>query len=373
MLIGVPKEIKNHEYRVGLTPDSVRELVQQGHEVFVESTAGEAIGFTDDLYQDSGGQICLSVADLFERSELIIKVKEPQPSELPLLTPRHTLFTYLHLAPDQYLTDSLIASGATCIAYETVTDERGHLPLLAPMSEIAGRMAVQAGARSLELACGGRGVLLAGASGVPASEVLILGAGVVGANALCIAVGMGAHVTVMDTSMERLRQLDQQYGNRISTVYSTHTNLDQYLKKADLVIGAVLLPGASAPTLIKRSHLKFMKRRAVIVDVAIDQGGCTETSRPTTHDNPIFIEDDVVHYCVANMPGAVARTSTLALNNAVLPFVMTLAENGIKSALMNDVHLLAGLNVYQGKLVNSDVARSQNRSFSERQELLSKQ
>ena len=372
MKIGVPKEIKNHEYRVGLTPDSVRELIHRGHEVFVETTAGEAIGFTDDLYQNSGGQICPTAEDVFEQSELIIKVKEPQPSEVALLTPQHTLFTYLHLAPDHDLTDSLIASGATCIAYETVTDEQGRLPLLAPMSEIAGRMAVQAGAHSLEMEGGGRGVLLAGASGVPAAEVLVLGAGVVGANALSVAVGMGAHVTIMDTSMPRLRQLDQQYGNRVSTLYSTRTALDDYMAKADLVIGAVLLPGASAPKLIKYSHLNSMKRRAVIVDVAIDQGGCAESSRITTHDNPVFIEENVVHYCVANMPGAVARTSTLALNNAVLPFAITLADHGIKSALMSDPHLLAGLNVYRGELVSPEVADSQNRSFTDRLRLLSR-
>ncbi len=347
MRVGVPKEIKNHEYRAGLTPDSVRELVHRGHDVFVETGTGEAIGFTDDLYLNSGAEVVSSAAELFDVAELIIKVKEPQASEVELLTSKHTLFTYLHLAPDHDLTDSLIASGATCIAYETVTDEQGRLPLLAPMSEIAGRMAVQAGAHSLEMAAGGRGVLLSGAAGVPAAEVIILGGGVVGSNALAVAVGMG-------------------------TVYSTRTALDEHLARADLVVGAVLLPGASAPKLIKHSHLHSMKLGSVIVDVAIDQGGCAETSRPTTHESPVFIEESVVHYCVANMPGAVARTSTLALNNATLPFIFALANHGVKEALVADTNLLNGLNVYRGELVSPEVAASQNRSFTDRLRLLSR-
>jgi len=372
MRIGVPKEIKSHEYRAGLTPDSVRELVHRGHEVCVQSGTGEAIGFTDDLYINSGAEICQTAQDVFEQAEMLVKVKEPQPEEVAMLTERHTLFTYLHLAPDRSLTDSLMTSGATCIAYETVTDSSGRLPLLAPMSEVAGRMAVQAGAHSLEMEGGGRGVLLSGAAGVPAADVLILGGGVVGSNALSVAVGMGAKVTIMDTSMERLRQLDAMYGNRITTLYSTRTALDDHLARADLVIGAVLLPGASAPKLIKSSHLHSMKRRAVIVDVAIDQGGCAETSRPTTHDDPVFIEQDVVHYCVANMPGAVARTSTLALNNATLPFVLALADEGIKQALTSDSHLLRGLNVYRGELASPEVAASQKRTSTDRMRLLAK-
>ena len=372
MRVGVPQEIKNHEYRAGLTPDSVRELVHRGHDVFVETGTGEAIGFTDDLYLNSGAEVVSSAAELFDVAELIIKVKEPQASEVELLTSKHTLFTYLHLAPDHDLTDSLIASGATCIAYETVTDEQGRLPLLAPMSEIAGRMAVQAGAHSLEMAAGGRGVLLSGAAGVPAAEVIILGGGVVGSNALAVAVGMGARVTVLDTSMNRLRELDSHYGNRINTVYSTRTALDEHLARADLVVGAVLLPGASAPKLIKHSHLHSMKLGSVIVDVAIDQGGCAETSRPTTHESPVFIEESVVHYCVANMPGAVARTSTLALNNATLPFIFALANHGVKEALVADTNLLNGLNVYRGELVSPEVAASQNRSFTDRLRLLSR-
>jgi alanine dehydrogenase len=370
MRIGVPKEIKDHEFRVGLTPDSARELIHRGHEVIVETGAGKAIGFSDDLYMSSGAEIKYSAKDVFANSELIVKVKEPQPSEVAMLRPEHTLFTYLHLAPDIALTDSLINSGATCIAYETVTDASGNLPLLAPMSEIAGRMAVQAGAHSLEMEAGGRGVLLSGAPGVTPAEVLILGAGVVGVNALAIAVGMGARVTIMDTSMARLRTLDQQYGNRVTTRYSTRTALDELLPKADLVIGAVLLPGESAPKLIQRTHLDTMKRGAVIVDVAIDQGGCCETSRPTTHRDPTYTEQEVVHYCVANMPGAVARTSTLALNNATLPFVINIAEQGVKASLLAAPHLLNGLNIFDGKLVSPEVAHSQKRNVSNRKDLL---
>jgi alanine dehydrogenase len=370
MRIGVPKEIKDHEFRVGLTPDSARELIHRGHEVIVETGAGKAIGFSDDLYMSSGAEIKYSAKDVFANSELIVKVKEPQPSEVAMLRPEHTLFTYLHLAPDIALTDSLINSGATCIAYETVTDASGNLPLLAPMSEIAGRMAVQAGAHSLEMEAGGRGVLLSGAPGVSPAEVLILGAGVVGVNALAIAVGMGARVTIMDTSMARLRTLDQQYGNRVTTRYSTRTALDELLPKADLVIGAVLLPGESAPKLIQRTHLDTMKRGAVIVDVAIDQGGCCETSRPTTHRDPTYTEQEVVHYCVANMPGAVARTSTLALNNATLPFVINIAEQGVKASLLAAPHLLNGLNIFDGKLVSPEVAHSQKRNVANRKDLL---
>ncbi len=356
MRVGVPKEIKNHEYRAGLTPDSVRELVHRGHDVFVETGTGEAIGFTDDLYLNSGAEVVSSAAELFDVAELIIKVKEPQTSEVEMLTSKHTLFTYLHLAPVEKLTDDLLASGATCIAYETVTDNAGRLPLLAPMSEIAGRMAVQAGAHSLEMAAGGRGVLLSGAAGVPAAEVIVLGGGVVGSNALAVAVGMGARVTVLDTSMNRLRELDSQYGNRISTVYSTRTALDEHLARADLVVGAVLLPGASAPKLIKHSHLHSMKRGSVIVDVAIDQGGCAETSHPTTHESPVFTEENIVHYCVANMPGAVPRTSTLALNKATIPFLLKLVDKGYEKALKEDNNFLAGLNIYKGQVTYKAVA-----------------
>jgi len=347
-------------------------LVHLGHDVYVETSAGHAIGFTDDHYLSSGAEILDDAAAVFAASELIVKVKEPQPQEVAMLTPAHTLFTYLHLAPVPDLTDLLVNSGATSIAYEMVTDNQGRLPLLAPMSEIAGRMAVQAGARSLEMACGGRGLLLSGAPGVPAAEVLIIGAGVVGTNAMTIAIGMGAKVTVMDKSMARLRELDLLFGNQIQTLYSTRTSLDEQLRQADLVIGAVLVPGAAAPKLITRSHLETMKRGAVIVDVAIDQGGCTETSRATTHTNPLYIEEGVVHYCVANMPGAVARSSTLALNNATLPFVISIAGKGTREALLADTNLLNGLSTYKGALVSPEVAVSQKRCATDRMTLLAK-
>jgi alanine dehydrogenase len=370
MRIGVPKEIKNHEYRVGLTPLSVRELVSDGHEVFIESQAGAAIGFHDSDYQDCGATMLADAASVFSEAELIVKVKEPQSSEVAMLQPRHTLFTYLHLAPDVELTESLIKSGATCVAYETVTDAQGRLPLLAPMSEIAGRIAVQAGARSLEMEAGGRGVLLSGAPGVPAGEVLVIGGGVVGSNAIRIAVGMGAQVTVLDTSLHTLRTLDQQYGNRIRTRLSTRTALDECLPHTDLVIGAVLIPGSAAPKLITREQLQSMQSGAVIVDVAIDQGGCLETSRPTTHDNPTYVEQGVVHYCVANMPGAVARTAAQALNNATLPFVRALAGRGPRKAMHEDEHLLNGLNVAAGQLCNLDVASSQGRMCADKLSIL---
>ncbi len=359
MRIGVPAEIKDHEYRVGLTPASVRELVQLGHEVIVQQNAGLAIGFADNDYSSSGAVIAASGAEVFAAADLIVKVKEPQPEEYDFIRSDHTLFTYLHLAPDPSLTRALQASGACCIAYETVTDRQGRLPLLAPMSEIAGRFAVQAGAHCLEMEAGGRGVLLAGAPGVAAGNVLVVGAGVVGRNALAVAVGMGAEVTVLDTAMPVLRSLDQQYGNRIHTRLSTRTALDELLPQADLVIGAVLVPGAAAPRLILRSHLEAMKRGAVIVDVAIDQGGCVESAHPTTHSKPTFVESGVVHYCVANMPGAVARTATLALNNATLPFVLALAEKGPQQAMADDPYLLTGLNCYDGALTNQAVARGQ--------------
>lgn len=370
MRIGVPKEIKNHEYRVGLTPQSVRELIQAGHEVWVETHAGHAIGFSDESYLNSGASIACDATEVFAKAELVVKVKEPQSQEVALLKPHHTLFTYLHLAPALDLTRGLMASGANCIAYETVTDNAGRLPLLAPMSEIAGRIAVQAGAHCLEMEAGGRGVLLSGAPGVPAANVLIIGAGVVGTNALIMAVGMGANVTIMDTSMSRLREIDLQYGNQVHTVLSTITALDDYLPEADLVIGAVLVPGAAAPKLVRRSHLEIMKRGSVIVDVAIDQGGCFESARPTTHSDPTYVEEGVVHYCVANMPGAVARTSTLALNNATLPFVLALANKGPKQALLDDAHLMKGLNVFAGKLTSPEVASSLGIELADRKVLV---
>ncbi|WP_339842395.1 alanine dehydrogenase [uncultured Halopseudomonas sp.] len=357
MRIGVPREIKNHEYRVGLTPTAVAELVRHGHQVCVEHGAGASIGFTDDDYRSAGARMA-GVEEVFSQSDMIVKVKEPQQAERDRLGPQHVLFTYLHLAPDRPQTEGLLASGALCIAYETVTDSRGGLPLLAPMSEVAGRMAVQAGAGCLEKARGGRGVLLGGVPGVPRGKVVILGGGVVGSNALAMAVGMGADVTVLDKNPDVLRQLDARYGNRINTLYSTAGTLEEQLLGADLVIGAVLVPGAAAPKLISSDLVSRMQAGAVLVDVAIDQGGCAQTSRATTHADPTFVVDEVVHYCVANMPGAVARTATQALNNATLPFVLALANKGAKRALEEDEHLRHGLNVAAGKLTNASVGEA---------------
>ncbi len=358
MRIGLPKEIKNHEYRVGLTPASVLELTRRGHEVRVQNSAGAAIGFSDDDYRAAGAQIVADASAVFADSELIVKVKEPQAEERARLTSQHTLFTYLHLAPDRPQTDDLIASGATCIAYETVTDAQGRLPLLAPMSEVAGRMSVQAGAHCLEKAQGGRGVLLGGVPGVAPGKVVILGGGVVGSNALAMAVGLGADVTVLDKSVDTLRRLDSLYGNRITTLYSTAAAVEEHVRAADLLIGGVLIPGAAAPKLVSAALVKQMKPGSVIVDVAIDQGGCVATAKPTTHAEPTYVVDEVVHYCVANMPGGVARTSTLALNNATLPFVLALADKGAKRALQEDVHLRNGLSVAQGQLTCESVAQA---------------
>ncbi|WP_425055342.1 alanine dehydrogenase [Pseudomonas abyssi] len=354
MYIGVPTEIKNHEYRVGLTPDSVRELTVHGHQLLVQSGAGSAIGFSDEHYREAGARL-VSREQVFSDSELVVKVKEPQAEERRLLRPGQTLFTYLHLAPDPAQTRDLLASGATCIAYETVTDAQGRLPLLAPMSEVAGRMAIQAGAGCLEKARGGRGVLLGGVPGVPAGRVVILGGGVVGSNALAMAVGLGAQVMVLDKSLDVLRRLDAQYGNRIETRYATATAVEAALLQADLVIGAVLVPGAAAPKLISAELIRAMPAGSVLVDVAIDQGGCAQTSKPTTHAEPTYLVDEVVHYCVANMPGGVARTATQALNNATLPFVQALAEKGVARALREDAHLANGLNVSHGALCNAEV------------------
>ncbi len=356
MRIGVPKEIKNNEFRVGLTPSSVQELVSAGHSVHVQRQAGSAIGMDDAQYQAAGAQLLDSAADVYAAADMIIKVKEPQASEYPLLKRGQVLFTYLHLAPDPAQTAALVASGAVAIAYETITGPGGSLPLLAPMSEVAGRMSIQAAATHLEKSRGGRGVLLGGVAGVPAGHVVILGAGVVGTNALQMAVGLGARVTVLDKNVDRLRQLDLIFGNRISTRYSTRAAVEESLTDADVVIGSVLIPGAAAPKLVTAGMVKRMKPGSVIVDVAIDQGGCFETSRPTTHAEPTFVVDGVVHYCVANMPGAVARTSTLALNNATLPHALKLAEMGWKKALASDAHLRNGLNVCHGHITHAAVA-----------------
>jgi alanine dehydrogenase len=370
MLVGVPREIKNHECRVGLTPASVRELLAHGHEVLVECDAGGGIGATDEDYAHAGAKIVATAGEVFSQAELIIKVKEPQPAECAQLRPDQVLFTYLHLAPDPEQAHALLASGATCIAYETVSAADGSLPLLAPMSEVAGRMSVQAGAHCLEKAAGGRGVLLSGVPGVEPGKVLILGGGIVGSNAALVASGMGADVTVLDRSPVVLRRLSERFGTRIKTLHASQEALETALAAADLVIGAVLIPGATAPKLITRKLLGRMKPGAVIVDVAIDQGGCCDTSRATTHADPSFIVDGVVHYCVANMPGAVARTSTLALNAATLPFALALADKGWRRALREDPHLRNGLNVCAGKLTRPEVAQALNLAFTAADSLL---
>jgi alanine dehydrogenase len=363
MNIGVPKETKNNEYRVGLTPASVRELTTRGHAVLVETCAGAAIGFWDEDYSAAGAEVLPSAQAVLERTELIVKVKEMQPDERALLEPRHTLFAYLHLAPDRQQTDDLLASGAICIAYETVTDVSGHLPLLAPMSAVAGRMAIQAGAHCLENAQGGRGLLLGGVPGVEPARVTIIGAGVVGSNAVAMAVGLGADVTVLDKDLGALRHLDERFGNRVRTLFATAHDLELSVLEADLVVGAVLMPGAAAPKLVTREQVQRMKQGAVLVDVSIDQGGCFETSRPTTHEAPTFEVEGVIHYCVANMPGAVARTATRALNNATLPFVLALADKGVARALRDDPHLLNGLNLAHGRLCQPEVAKAQERAW----------
>jgi alanine dehydrogenase len=370
MRIAVPKEIKNHEYRVGLTPASVRELVERGHEVWVERGAGAAIGLGDAAYEAAGAKLAADAAEAFRRGEMIVKVKEPQPVEIARLREGQLLYTYLHLAPDPEQTAGLVKSGAVCIAYETVTGPGGGLPLLAPMSEVAGRMAVQAGAAHLEKSKGGMGVLLGGVPGVAPAHVAVIGAGVVGTHALQMAVGMGARVTVLDKNVDRLRQLDLIFGNRITTQYSTAHSVEEAVLAADLVVGGVLIPGAAAPKLVTRAMVSRMKPGAVVVDVAIDQGGCFETSRPTTHAEPTYVVDGVVHYCVANMPGAVARTSTFALNNATIGHAITLADKGWRAALRDNPHLRAGLNVALGQVTCAPVAEQLGYAFAPAETLI---
>jgi alanine dehydrogenase len=357
MLVGVPKEIKTHEYRVGLVPGSVRELVHHGHQVVVERGAGAGIGFDDAAYEAAGARILATAAEVFAAADLVVKVKEPQHDEIGLLRPGQVLFTYLHLAADRSQAEGLMLSGATCIAYETVTDARGGLPLLAPMSEVAGRMAVQVGAHCLEKEQGGIGILLGGVPGVAAAKVVILGGGVAGTNAARVAMGMEAYVTVIDRSLSRLYELDMQFGSQLHTLFATVENIEREVMAADLVVGAVLVAGAAAPKLVTRDMVRQMKRGSVIVDISIDQGGCCETSRPTTHADPTYVESGVIHYCVTNMPGAVARTSTFALNNATLPFTLALAGQGWRRALAADAHLRAGLNVHTGRITYEAVAR----------------
>ncbi|MDR3491947.1 MAG: alanine dehydrogenase [Gammaproteobacteria bacterium] len=363
MLVGVPSEIKNNEYRVGLVPSSVRELVANGHQVIVQRNAGAKIGCDNSAYENVGATVVDTAEEIFSVADMIVKVKEPQLNECKMLRENQVLFTYLHLAPDPEQTKLLLASGCIAIAYETVTDKNGGLPLLAPMSEVAGRMAIQAGANSLESVNGGSGILLGGVPGVAPAKVVVLGGGVVGTNSVRMAIGMGARVVVIDKSLARLYQLDLQFGSKICTIYSTTDSIERHVQTADLVVGAVLVPGGSAPRLVTRNMLKGMRPGSVLVDVSIDQGGCFETSRPTTHENPTYVEEGVVHYCVTNMPGAVPRTSTFALNNATLPFTIALANLGYKKAMQLDPHLMNGLNVCNGKLTHKAVANALSKEY----------
>ena len=356
MLIGIPKEIKTAERRVGLTPDYVAELTGHGHKVIVQRGAGVGAGFSDEEYTESGASLADSADSLFAEAQMIVKVKEPQPSELARLRPQHTLFCYLHLAPDPEQADGLIASGATAIAYESVVGPHGDLPLLAPMSQVAGRMSIHAGAACLESPAGGRGVLIGGVPGVAPASVVVLGGGVVGRNAVEMAVGLGADVTVLDRDTSVLQDLAQRFGPAVRTLYSTRATLTEAVYNADLVVGAVLLRGAKAPNLVTEEMVKQMRAGSVVIDVSIDQGGCVETSHPTTHADPTYVVHDVVHYCVANMPGAVPRTSTQALNNATLPYVMRLADKGLEQALLTDEGLRAGLTVHGGRITEPAVA-----------------
>lgn len=370
MRIGVPKEIKNHEYRVGLVPASVYELTHFGHEVFIETTAGEGSGFSDAEYEAVGAKILGSAKEVFDTADMIVKVKEPQLSECKMLREGQILFTFLHLAPDPEQTKALLESGAIAIAYETVTDSFGRLPLLAPMSEVAGRMSVQVGARALEKEKGGSGILLGGVPGVAPGRVTIIGGGVVGTNATRMAVGLEAEVIVIDRSLKRLHELDDLFASRIKTIAPNRHTMEEYVTTADLVIGAVLTPGGAAPKVVTADMVKRMRPGSVLVDVAIDQGGCFETSRPTTHTQPTYVVDDVVHYCVTNMPGAVPRTSALALNNATLPFILKIAKLGCKQALLDDPHFMNGLNVCLGKVTHNAVAEALGYAYVKGEEAL---
>lgn len=358
MIIGIPKEIKENEYRVSMTPENVHALSTRGHLVLIGSQAGNAIGFSDEDYRQAGASICFNAKDIFTRAEMIVKVKEPQATERAWLHEEQILFSYLHLAPDLNQTSDLIKSKAICIAYETISSPNNQLPLLSPMSDVAGRMSIQAGAWALSQHNGGAGILLSGVAGVAPAHVVILGGGTVGKNAAKMAIGLGANVTLIDKKIETLQKLDDIFQGRANVIYASKTNIEQTVLTADLVIGAVLIPGDNAPKLISRELVSRMKKGAVLVDVAIDQGGCFETSRPTTHENPTYIIDGIVHYCVANMPGAYAKTATLALNNASLPYILRLAEHGYKKALLEDPYFMAGLNVYRGQVTNKEVAKS---------------
>jgi alanine dehydrogenase len=365
MLIGIPKKIKVEEYRVGLTPDSVRQYVSHGHKVLVEKEAGIGLGCSNEDYTKAGAQIADSAAEIFAEADMIVKVKEPQPAERAMLRQDQILFTYLHLAPDPDQTNDLLKSGAICIAYETVTNQHGHLPLLAPMSQVAGRLSIQAGARCLEKEMGGRGVLLGGVPGVAPAKVTVVGGGVVGEHAIIMALGLGADVTVLDNNVETLERLEIRYGVALKTVFSTPTATEDHVVASDLVIGAVLVAGAEAPKLVSADMVKQMQTGSVLVDVAIDQGGCFETSKATTHKDPTYVIDGVVHYCVANMPGAVPCTSTHALNNVTTPFGLAIAGKGWQQALSDDPHLRDGLNIFDGQITNEAVANALNQSYVE--------
>ena len=364
MKIAVPKEIKNNENRVGLVTSGVRQLVQDGHEVYVQHNAGMGIGITDEEYTKAGAKIVATLEDAFAAGEMIIKVKEPQANEIALLKPHHILYTYLHLAADKPQTEGLMKSGATCIAYETIQLDDNSLPLLVPMSEVAGRMSVQVGAAYLQLDKGGKGILLGGVPGVRRAKVTIIGCGIAGTNAAKMAIGMGADVTLIDLSTKRLAELDDLFENKVNTVFSNSQNIEDAVLQSDLVIGAVLVPGAKAPKLVTREMISKMQKGSVVVDIAVDQGGCIETCKPTTHENPTFIVDGVVHYCVANMPGAVARTSTFALTNVTLKYARMIAREGVDRAVMKDKHLRLGVNIYKGKLVYEQVATDLNLPYT---------
>lgn len=370
MIIGIPKEIKTEEYRVGLTPFNAHELINHGHDVVVEHDAGVGIGFTDAHYKEVGVTVVDTPREVYSTAEMIIKVKEPQPSEYGLLKENQILFTYLHLAPDPEQTHALLKSGCIAIAYETVTSEHGTLPLLAPMSQVAGRLSIQVGSYCLQKPQGGAGVLLGGVPGVNPGRVVVIGGGVVGTNAIRMAIGKRTYVTVLDKSLKRLQELDLQYGGRLNTAYATKATIEEFVIEADLVVGAVLVPGKAAPKLVSRETLSKMRPGSVMVDVAIDQGGCFETSKPTTHAKPTYVVDNIVHYCVANMPGAVPRTATLALNNATLPFILELADKGLKKALLSNPHLMNGLNVYKGRITHSGVAHDLKMPYVPPQDLL---
>ena len=365
MIIGVPKEIKNHEYRAAATPASVTEFVKHGHTVLIETGLGKGIGISDDAYQQAGAQIITTAQTIFAKADMILKVKEPQAEECKMLREGQIIFTYLHLASDKAQTDGLLQSGCVAIAYETVTSAKGGLPLLAPMSEVAGRLSIQVGSYFLLKQNGGSGVLLGGVPGVLSGKVMIIGAGVVGTHALSMAIGLEADVTILDTNLDRLKEINALYGNRVKTLYSSHENIAKTIQQVDLVVSSVLIPGASAPKLVTRAMLSTMRKGSVIVDVAIDQGGSLETSKVTTHQNPVYEIDGVIHYCVANMPGSVAATSSYALNNAVLPYALQIANKGYDKALKESIHLRNGLNIYKGKIAYKAVADSQGRKYEE--------